>query len=117
MSRVKELNQILDDMVEAGNKMIEAANALKEYFSSPAEPKPEKPKEEPAPARKEETKPSLTKEDVRMLLSAKSTEDEGKYKPQVKALVQKYSKDRKLSGVNPEQYGALTKELEAIGNG
>lgn len=117
MGRMKELNQILDDMIEAGNNMIEAANALKEYFSSPAEPEPEKPKEEPAPAPVEDKKPALTKEDVRKLLVAKSNEAGGKYKPQVKALVRKYSENGNLSTVKPEQYEALTAELEVIGNG
>ena len=40
---------VLDEMITAGHKMIDAATALKEMFSETAEPaKKEEPKSEPA---------------------------------------------------------------------
>ena len=52
----------------------------------------------------------LTKEEIRAVMSAKC--DDGKT-PQVKALLMKYDAGR-LSGVAPEKYPDLMRELEAL---
>ncbi len=108
MSKMKELSQILDDMIEAGNGLIKTADALREYFSSAPEEM-----QEPA----EEKKVVLTKEDVRKLLVEKSNVNDGEFRPEVKALVRKYaSESGTLSSVKPEDYEALIAELEVIGH-
>lgn len=44
MGKMNELSLLLDEMIEAGNKMVEAAEAIKEYFSAaPTEPEHKKP--------------------------------------------------------------------------
>lgn len=112
----KNLEALIENLIATGNSMIAVANELKE--AKPIEAKIAK-KEEPvvqttenAPA-KETT---ISKEDVRKLLVAKSNADGGVHKPAVKALVKKYSTSGQLSDISPEQYGAVIKELEAIGN-
>ena len=53
MSKMSNLDLVLDEMITAGQKMIDAATALKEMFSETAEPeikesaKKEEPKLEP----------------------------------------------------------------------
>ena len=45
MSKMSNLDLVLDEMITAGHKMIDAATALKEMFSETAEPaKKEEPK-------------------------------------------------------------------------
>ncbi len=95
---MNELSQILDEMIETGNHMIEAAEALKRYFCTPP------------------PSPPLTKENVRKLLIEKSDQDGGEHRPEVKALVRKYSENGNFSTVDPERYEALAAELEVIGN-
>ncbi|MCD7708667.1 MAG: hypothetical protein LUI02_02190 [Clostridiales bacterium] len=124
MGKMKELSQILDEMIEAGNGMIESANSLKEYLSSTdaegAAAKPKKtetPAAKPAaPAKEKKPEPELTLEDVRRRLTAMSNVDEGKHRQSVKALVKKYADGGNLSDVRPEKYGELLSELEVIGN-
>lgn len=112
----KNLEALIENLIATGNSMIAVANELKEANSTEAKTAK---KEEPvvqttenAPA-KETT---ISKEDVRKLLVAKSNADGGVHKPAVKALVKKYSTSGQLSDIAPEQYGAVIKELEAIGN-
>lgn len=114
----KNMEALIENLIATGNSMIAVANELKD--TKPAEAKTAK-KEEPvvqttesAPAPAKET--TISKEDVRKLLVAKSNADGGVHKPAVKALVKKYSTSGQLSAIAPEQYGAVIKELEAIGN-
>ncbi|MCD7825256.1 MAG: hypothetical protein LUH14_04760 [Clostridiaceae bacterium] len=119
MGKMNELSLLLDEMIEAGNKMVETAEALKEYFSAaPTEPEHKKPVKEkaPEPEPKPEAKPQRSKSDIRALLVEKSNAAEGKYKPQVKALVKKYADGGTFSDIKPESYEALAAELEVIGD-
>ncbi len=115
---MKEISMLLDDLVSCGNKLIETAEALKAYYSSPeeaktapAEPKTEAPKE----VVKEEAK-TFTGVEVRAALADKAKVEDKKYKSDVKALVEKYSSDGTFTGITEDKYEALMKELEAIGN-
>lgn len=96
MSRMSELSQVLDEMIACGEGMIKAANALKDIFSSTEE----------AP------EPTYTKEDVRAVLASKSAAG---YKKEVKELLEKYGAQQ-LKQVNPDDYAAILKEAEVIGN-
>lgn len=58
MSKMSNLDQVLDEMITAGQKMIEAATALREMLSETsgaAEPAKK------APVKKEEPKPEVKK--------------------------------------------------------
>ena len=108
MGKTNELSLLLDELAETGSKLVEVASAIKELFS----PVPDEPESKPAPTPKSQ----LTAAEVRTLLVEKSNMADGKYKPQVKALVQKYSGGASFSAIKPEQYEALVADLEAIGD-
>lgn len=122
MSKMSELSQVLDEMIACGEGMINAANAIKDIFSS-TEEKPEK--SEPMPTKKankapapepakteESPKPTYSKEDVRAVLASKAAAG---YKKEVKELLEKYGAQQ-LKQVNPDDYAAILKEAEVIGN-
>ncbi len=118
MSKMSNLSTAIDELIETGQKLIDVGNGLKEYFSNTndtvstpvtQEPAQETPKEEP--------EATISFEDVRKILSAKSSAEDGKYKAEVKALVAKYSENGTLKGVPESSYAALIAESEVIGNG
>ncbi len=108
MSRISELTALIDELIDAGQKLAEVGKGLKDYYSIATE-------EEPEPA--SDSKPTLTFADVRKVLAEKSSADDGKYKSQVKELVSKYSSNGALKGVPEDKYEALLSEVEVIGNG
>ena len=122
MSKMSELSQVLDEMIACGERMIKAANTLKDIFSSteeaPAKTETKTAKKatmqeaaEPE-AVKVEPAPSYTKEDVRGVLAAKSAAG---FKKEVKELLEKFGAQQ-LKQVDPKDYAALLKEAEVIGN-
>lgn len=120
MSRMSELSQVLDEMIACGEGMIKATNAIKDIFSS-TEETPEKTEtmptkksnKAPETAKAEEApEPIYTKDDVRAVLASKSAAG---YKKEVKELLEKYGAQQ-LKQVNPDDYAALLKEAEVIGN-
>lgn len=120
MSKMSELSQVLDEMIACGEGMIKAANAIKDIFSSteeaPAKTEPastKKATKASEPAKAEETlEPAYTKEEVRAVLASKSAAG---YKKEVKELLEKYGAQQ-LKQVNPDDYAAILKEAEVIGN-
>ena len=60
MSKMSNLDLVLDEMITAGQKMIEAANALKEMFSEKAEPDPKKATKKKDAAEEPATAPAET---------------------------------------------------------
>lgn len=122
MSKMCELSMMLDSLIDCGEKLTETAKALKAFYSDTetenekktdeAKPKQSTKKKPPEP----EQKPTLKKEDVRLLLSKKASEDDGRYKVQVKELVKKYANGGSLTDIPADQYEALLQELEVIGN-
>lgn len=114
MSKMKDLQMTLDQMIQCGEGMIAAANALKEIFSETAEAKPET----PAPKKKAAKEPEAPKKelkltDIRGVLAEKSRAG---FTAQVKELLTKYGAD-KLSAVDPKNYEALLADAEVLGNG
>lgn len=67
---------------------------------------PEEAATEEAPA----AVPTYTKEEVRKILAAKAGEDLG---PAVKAIIKKHGADN-LTGLDPKEYAAVVKEVEAL---
>ena len=58
----------------------------------------------------------FSKEDVRGLLAKKTTDNDGAYKEDVKALVKKYSNGGSFKDIDEKDYAALLKDLEEVGN-
>ena len=120
MSKMSELSQVLDEMIACGEGMINAANAIKAIFSSTEETRAKtetmptkKANKAPETAKAEEApKPTYSKEDVRAVLASKSAAG---YKKEVKELLEKYGAQQ-LKQVNPDDYAAILKEAEVIGN-
>ena len=119
MSKMSNLDLVLDEMITAGQKMIEAANALKEMFSETAEPEPKKAAkkreaaEEPATAPAETEAPkTYTFTEVRGIMAGLS--GQGK-KAEAKALLQKFGANR-LSDLDEKDYPALVQEAQVIAN-
>ncbi len=102
MSKMSELSMVLDALIECGNKLTQAAEQLRSYYSAD-----EPPKEEPKTAEPQKT---VTLEEVRAVLAEKSRE--GKTAA-VKELLQKYGAE-KLSEVDAANYAALLTDAEVI---
>lgn len=119
MSKMSNLDLVLDEMITAGQKMIEAANELKAMFSENTEPEPKKAtkKKEPvedtveAPAEVPAAK-TYTFTEVRGIMAALS--GQGK-KAEAKALLQKFGANR-LSDLDEKDYAALVEEAQVIAN-
>lgn len=122
MSKMSNLDLVLDEMITAGQKMIEAANELKAIFSETAEPEPKKTtkrkesKNEPVEAPVSTTEASALKTytftEVRGIMAGLS--GQGK-KTEAKALLQKYGATR-LSELKEDDYAALVEEAQVIAN-
>lgn len=115
MSKMSNLDLVLDEMITAGQKMIEAANELKAMFSENTEPEPKK-----AIKKKELVKDTVeapaaktyTFTEVRGIMAALS--GQGK-KSETKALLQKFGANR-LSDLDEKDYAALVEEAQVIAN-
>lgn len=105
--------RVADDLRKCADILRGLADLLTETEDAKASTEgPEKPVEAPAKESKASAAAaSLAKEKP---IAAKIARAGGT--EQVKALIEKHGAD-KLSAVPPEQYGALLKELEGIGNG
>ena len=115
MSKMSNLDLVLDEMITAGQKMIDAATALKEMFSNTA---PDVSKTEATPKKKEAPAPTLevkkySFQEVRGIMA--SLAGKGK-KAEAKALLTKYGASR-LSDVKEDDYAALVAEAEVLANG
>lgn len=122
MSKMSNLDLVLDEMITAGQKMIEAATALREMFSETEKPEEKKtatkPLFDPTTAKKEEPKPepetkTYTFQEVRGIMASLSGKG---MKAEAKALLTKFGASR-LSEVKEDDYAALAAEAEALLNG
>ena len=117
MSKMSELSAMIDNLITCGVTLAETGRALKEFYSGTdeapvkAEKKAKKadaaPKEEPAT-------PQYSKEEVRGILAKKANEADGRFKADVKAIVQKYGNGGSLTNVDPKDYAALVTEVEGL---
>jgi hypothetical protein len=106
MSKMSELDLTVIELRNAAKSLNAVADSLTALFSGNAESKAKpEPVMPPAP-----TKPVVTLETVRVLLSEKSSIG---FTEQVKALLTKYGA-AKLSELSPEHYAAVKTEAEAI---
>lgn len=115
MSKMSNLDLVLDEMITAGQKMIEAATALKKIFSE-AEAPIEKTTTDAAPTVTPDPAPEVktyTFQEVRGIMASLS--GKGK-KSEAKELLTKFGASR-LSEVKEDDYTALVAEAEALLNG
>lgn len=113
MSKMSNLDQILDEMITAGQKMIEAANELRDIFSNTSESVETETK---TPVTKEEPKTEDKKysfQEVRGIMATLA--GKGK-KSEAKALLTKFNANR-LSEVKEDDYSALVAAAEELING
>ncbi|MPM93522.1 hypothetical protein SDC9_140661 [bioreactor metagenome] len=112
MSKMSNLDLVLDEMITAGQKMIEAATALREMFSETAVPEKatEVPVKEVAP---EPEVKKYTFQEVRGVMASLSGKGR---KAEAKSLLTKYGASR-LSEVKEADYAALVAEAKVILNG
>lgn len=120
MSKMSELSAMIDNLISCGETLAETGRALRDFYSDTSEETPAKPEKKatkaaPAPEKKPEEK-HYSKEEVRGILAGKAREEEGRFKADVKAIVQKYGNGGSLTDVDPKDYAALIKEVEAVGN-
>ena len=80
---------------------------------APAKPEKKTKKQNPASAEAPAEK-QYSKEEVRGILAKKANEAEGRFKADVKAIVQKYGNGGSLTNVDPKDYAALVKEVEGL---
>ena len=118
MSKMSNLDLVLDEMIEAGQQMIKAATELKAIFSEAAPeerkaaPEPIREEKKEAPAPEPEAK-KYTFQEVRGIMATLAGTNK---KAEAKALLTKYDADR-LSAVKEEDYAALVADAEVILNG
>lgn len=106
MGKMKELMHQIDELKRCGEILISISEELKNIFSSS-----ETEEKNASEATKEEKTISL--EDVRAVMADKSRKG---FTAEVKALLTKHGAN-KLSEVDANEYAALLKEAEGIGNG
>lgn len=105
MSKMRDMAQTIEELRSAAAAITDAANWLAQQFSDagdmepPTEPKPDK-------------KPALTLEQVRAVLADKSRAG---HTAAIRDLLQKYGAS-KLSQVAPNNYEALLRDAEVLGN-
>lgn len=117
MSKMKELSNVLDEILDAGTQMLETAKtltavaeklitatkAVRDIFSSDEEKAP------PAPtSTDDETAP--TKEDVRKALASLATAG---HKDEAKAIIVRHGAES-LTKLDPSKYAAVIAEAEAF---
>ena len=119
MSKMSELSQVLDELISCGEKLIQLAKAIRECFTPDTAIEETRPVVEAKPVAKAEipAPPSYSKEDIRGMLAAKASEENGRYKSDVKAIVKKYGNGGTLTDIPAESYPELVKELEGLSDG
>ena len=111
--KLRDMMEIIDGLTECGKTLISSGRALKEYFSEPAEEPvkkkaPAKKKQEPEP----EAEITITKEDVRKVLSEVS---QAGYRAEVIALLKKYGAGN-ITNLDAKDYAAVIAEAEELKN-
>lgn len=117
MSKMSELSVMIDSLISCGETLAETGRALKEFYSGadggPAKPEKKAKKADPAP-KEEPAAKQYSKEDVRGILAKKANEADGRFKADVKAIVQKYGNGGSLTDVDAKDYAALVAEVEGL---
>lgn len=111
MSRIKLLLDVIEDVRSLAESLQAVADAMTEPEEcATAAAEEAAPKAEAAAKPKQEEPKTLTLEEVRPVLSAKSRKG---HTAEIKQLLLKHGAD-KLSGIDPKEYPALLAEAEAL---
>ena len=117
MSKMSELSAMIDNLISCGETLAETGRALKDFYSgtdeAPAKPEKKTKKQDPTPAESPVEK-QYSKEEVRGILAKKANEADGRFKADVKAIVQKYGNGGSLTDVDAKDYAALVAEVEGL---
>ena len=105
MSKMSDMAQTIEELRTAATAITDAANWLAQQFSDAGNA-------ELATQPKPEEKPALTLEQVRAVLADKSRTG---HTAAIRDLLQKYGAS-KLSQVDPNNYEALLRDAEVLGN-
>ena len=111
--KLRDMMEIIDGLAECGKTLMSSGRALKEYFSEPAEEPvkkkaPAKKKQEPEP----EAEITITKEDVRKVLSEVS---QAGHRAEVIGLLKKYGAGN-ITNLDAKDYAAVIAEAEELKN-
>ena len=112
MSRTNDMNVVIDSLINCGKALVDAGRALKDFYS---EEKTTVPQEGPDTTPPDETR-MFTKEEVRAILAKKANEEDGKFKAEVRAIVQKYGNGGSLTDVDAKDYANIMREIENLGS-
>jgi hypothetical protein len=112
MSQMSNLNLLLGEIIEHGEAILEAAKEIRNIFSEEAENPALPEKKETKAAKKEPAAPAkeLTFTDVRAKLANKSREG---FTADIKEILKSHGAE-KLSDIQPADYEAVLKEVEAL---
>ena len=102
----------LKTIIKCGEVILDNLNTYREVTSELNVV--EAPKQIEAKESEATEKPTLSFEQVRAILSAKSNADNGAYRTDIKALVKKYSNGGVLKDVNPDDFESLVNEVEGL---
>ena len=114
MSQMSNLSLLLQEIIEHGEALLEAAKEIKDIFSEEPSPPPEKGKTK-SPEKTEEKKQTapaqeLTFTDLRAKLAEKSRAG---YTADIKKILKNHGAE-KLSDIPPGEYETVLKEAEAL---
>lgn len=114
--KLRDMMEIIDGLAECGKALISSGKALKEYFSEPdEEPTKRKASAKKKPELEADDLPSeitLTKEDVRKVLSEVS---QSGHRSEVIALLKKYGAGN-ITNLDKKNYAAVVAEAEELKN-
>lgn len=115
--KLRDMMEIIDGLAECGKTLISSGRALKEYFSEPAEEPvkkkaPAKKKQEPEPEEEKPLEITITKENVRKVLSEVS---QAGHRAEVIALLKKYGAGN-ITNLDAKDYAAVIAEAEELKN-
>ena len=105
MSKISELDLVLQEFREAANALTRAADSLRDFYSTPTVAPPKEKAKPESPISE-----SLTLEKVRGVLAEKSRNG---FTAEIRALLEKHG-GSKLSEVSPDVYSALLKDAEGL---
>ena len=110
MSKMSNLCLLLNEIIEHGEAILEAAKEIRDMFSEEPAALPEKKAATPKKAEKKGTEPALSFTDLRAKLADKSRAG---YTAEIKKILHNHKAD-KLSDISPADYETVLKEVEAL---
>ena len=128
MSKMGDLSAMIESLIDCGQTLTKTGEALMKFYSGEKDEElpsisPDKADVDAQPTadlteKEKSEKPRIySKEVIRGILAAKASEENGRYKSDVKAIVKKYGNGGTLTDIPAEAYPDLVKELEGLSDG